>query len=92
MQSAREGYAGGVRFLYLRYERAVDRCVRALVGDAHAEAVTRAVFARLGQALSSYDERQPLGDWILLCARNTALEWIGEPAEQPGAGDSLAIA
>ncbi|MEA2448121.1 MAG: Sigma-70 region 2 [Thermoleophilaceae bacterium] len=77
---ASEGDRGALRFIYMRYERAVERAVRHATSDAHqAEAITRAVFDRLPRALDHYDPAtQSFGDWLLLLARNTAREWSAD--------------
>jgi RNA polymerase sigma-70 factor (ECF subfamily) len=82
---AKAGDRGGLRFLYLRYERDVFRYVRSIVRDEHdAEDVTQNVFAKLLSAIETYEEREvPFSAWILRIARNAALDWIRQRRTTP---------
>jgi hypothetical protein len=87
---ARDGERVGTRFLYLRYERTVDRSVRDLVPDERAaEEVTNAVFAGLPEALLRYDPSEgPFLEWICELARGYAGERPvrrARPARRTGA-------
>lgn len=62
--------------LYVRYHRRVQAYVEGIVRDPHqAEDITQQVFAKLPEALRSYEERSSsFSAWILRVARNTALD------------------
>ena len=82
---AKAGDRGGLRFLYMRYERDVYRYVRSIVRDEHdAEDVTQNVFAKLLSAIVTYEEREvPFSAWILRIARNAALDWLRQRRATP---------
>jgi RNA polymerase sigma-70 factor (ECF subfamily) len=85
IERARSGDAGGVRFLYVRYARDVQRYVRSIVRDDYdAEDITQTVFAKLVSALGSYEERAvPFSAWILRIARNAALDSLRQRRAVP---------
>src|SRR4051794_22143567 len=62
--------------LYVRYHRRVQAYVEGIVRDPHqAEDITQQVFAKLPDALRSYEERSAsFSAWILRVARNAALD------------------
>jgi RNA polymerase sigma-70 factor (ECF subfamily) len=62
--------------LYVRYRGRVLACIEGIVRDPHqAEDITQQVFARLPDALRSYEERPvSFSAWILRVARNAALD------------------
>jgi RNA polymerase sigma-70 factor (ECF subfamily) len=87
--------------LYVRYHRRVQAYVEGIVRDPHqAEDITQQVFAKLPDALRSYEERPAsFSAWILRVARNVALDELRarsrtrtEPLEagEPQCGDEAA--
>jgi RNA polymerase sigma-70 factor (ECF subfamily) len=80
--------------LYVRYHRRVQAYVEGIVRDPHqAEDITQQVFAKLPEALRSYEERSvSFSAWILRVARNAALDELrarrrtpAEPLDAAGA-------
>jgi RNA polymerase sigma-70 factor (ECF subfamily) len=68
--------ADALTALYVRYRRRVQAYVESIVGDPHqAEDITQQVFAKLPDALRTYEERPAsFSAWILRVARNAALD------------------
>jgi RNA polymerase sigma-70 factor (ECF subfamily) len=75
---ARSGDEDGLRLLYLRYADHVYSYVCSIVRDEHyAEDVTQSLFARLPQALRSYEPRLvPFQAWIMRVAHNAAIDHV----------------
>jgi RNA polymerase sigma-70 factor (ECF subfamily) len=78
VRSAQQGDREALGFLYARYADDVHGYVRSIVRDSHdAEDVTQQVFAKLMQAVGSYEEREvPFFAWIIRVARNVAIDHL----------------
>src|SRR4051794_14327888 len=78
VERARSGDEDGLRLLYLRFADHVYAYVCSIVRDEHsAEDVTQSLFARLPQALRSYEPRLvPFQAWILRVAHNAAIDHL----------------
>src|SRR3954453_6896381 len=75
---AKAGDIDALHYIYARYADSVQGYVRSIVGDHHeAEDVTQNVFAKLMTAIRKYEQRDvPFSAWILLVARNAALDHL----------------
>ena len=75
---AKEGDVEALQFLYVRYADDVYGYVQSIVHDHHeAEDITQNVFAKLMNAIRSYEPRSvPFSAWILRVARNAALDYL----------------
>ena len=66
---AKQGHVDAVHFLYVRFVDEVGAFVRGTVGDAEAESVTEAVFAKLVTEVQHYEPGAlPFAGWILRLA------------------------
>jgi RNA polymerase sigma-70 factor (ECF subfamily) len=75
---AKEGDAGALHFLYLRFADDVRGYVQSIVHDQHeAEDITHTLFAKLLTKIQRYEQREvPFAAWILRVARNAALDHV----------------
>jgi RNA polymerase sigma-70 factor (ECF subfamily) len=75
---AKEGDAGALHFIYVRYADDVYGFINSIVRDHHeAEDVTQNVFAKLTRIIGKYEQREvPFSAWILRVARNAALDHL----------------
>jgi RNA polymerase sigma-70 factor (ECF subfamily) len=94
IESAKEGNAEGLHFLYVRYAADVQRFVNSLVKDHHeAEDITQNIFAKLMTKIKKYEQREvPFVAWIMRVARNAALDHMRSrraiPTEEVRIADS----
>jgi len=75
---AKEGDAGALHFIYVRFADDVRGYVRSIVQDSHeAEDITHTLFASLLTKIQRYERRDvPFTAWILRVARNAALDHL----------------
>lgn len=75
---AKEGDAGALHFLYVRYADDVRGYIQSIVHDQHeAEDITHNLFAKLLSKIQRYEQREvPFAAWILRVARNAALDHV----------------
>jgi RNA polymerase sigma-70 factor (ECF subfamily) len=75
---AKEGDAGALHFLYVRFADDVRGYVQSIVHDAHeAEDITHTIFAKLLTKIQRYEQREvPFAAWILRVGRNAALDHV----------------
>lgn len=85
VRRAKEGDQEAVAFLYARFADDVYRCQRSILNDEReAGELTRQVFANLTHAIGEHDEREaPFSTWLLLAARDLALEHARPRAASP---------
>ena len=75
VRAAQRGERDAQRGLYERHHRELYVYVRAILRDRHeAEDAVQEIFARALKALPRYDQRQPVRNWLLVIARNHALD------------------
>jgi len=75
---AKEGDAGALHFLYVRFADDVCGYVCSIVRDPHeAEDITHTLFLKLLAKIQRYEQRDvPFAAWILRVARNAALDHV----------------
>jgi RNA polymerase sigma-70 factor, ECF subfamily len=75
---AKEGDAGALHFLYVRFADDVCAYVDSIVHDRHeAEDITHTLFLKLLVKIQRYEQREvPFAAWILRVARNAALDHV----------------